>query len=147
MPVIQRSALVRYSPAQMYALVDDIESYPQFLPWCAATTVFSRSEDEVRAAIELHRGGVRKTFTTLNRLQKNKMIEVRLVEGPFHHLEGFWRFEPLGETGEGCKVTFDMNFEFSSRILGLTVGPVFNQITNTLVDAFCQRAEQIYGGS
>ena len=102
-----------YSPAEMFALVDDIEAYPQFLPGCRGTRVLSRSADEVRATIELSKGGVEKAFTTCNRSQQNKMIEVRLVEGPFKHLNGFWRFDPLGE--EGCKVSLDLEFEFASR--------------------------------
>jgi ribosome-associated toxin RatA of RatAB toxin-antitoxin module len=127
----------------MYALVDDIAAYPQFLPWCTATRVLSRNEDEVHAIINLARGGVQKAFTTCNRLQKNKMIEIRLVEGPFSHLEGFWRFTAL--TDQHCKVSLDMDFEFSNKLVELVFGPVFNQIANTLVEAFCKRARQIHG--
>ena len=93
MPTIKKSALVHHSAAQMFALVNDIESYSQFLPWCRSSTVLSRSEDEVRAQLELAKGAVHKTFTTVNRLQKDKIMEMRLVEGPFQHLEGFWRPE------------------------------------------------------
>lgn len=143
MAVVHRSALVPHSPEQMFALVDDIEAYPQFLPWCKRATVLYRDEDEVKASIELSRGSLNKSFTTVNRNQLNKMIEMRLVEGPFHHLEGFWRFTSLGESG--CKVAFDLEYEFSSRLLKMTIGPVFDHITNTLVDAFCERAEKIYG--
>lgn len=143
MTSINKSALVPYSPAQMYALVDDIESYPEFLPWCSAARVLMRGDDEVRASLALSKGGVDKTFTTCNRNQKNKMIEMRLVEGPFRHLEGFWRFDALGE--DGCKVSLDMEFEFSSRMLGLVVGPVFSQVANSLVDSFQQRAVEVYG--
>lgn len=143
MAIINRSALVRYSASQMFALVDDIEAYPEFLPWCKNATVLSRDEDEVRATLELSRAGIHKSFTTCNRLQKGKMIEIRLIEGPFQHLEGFWRFETLSE--EACKISLDMEFEFSSRILELTLGPIFGQITNSLVDAFCERAVNRYG--
>ncbi len=143
MPVVHKSALLPYTAAQMFALVDDIKRYPEFLPWCRSTREWERSEDEVRASIELAKGAIHKTFTTHNRMQKDKMIEMRLVEGPFHHLEGFWRFEPLGD--EACKVTLDMEYEFSNALLKMTVGPVFNQITNTLMDAFCRRAVEIYG--
>lgn len=132
-----------YSPAEMFALVDEIEAYPEFLPGCRGTRVLSRSADEVRATIELSKGGVEKAFTTCNRSQQNKMIEVRLVEGPFKHLNGFWRFDPLGESG--CKVSFDLEFEFASRVLSMVVGPVFSQIANSLVDSFLKRAEQVYG--
>ncbi len=143
MAVIEKSALVPYSPAQMYALVDDIEAYPQFLPWCKSSVVVFRNEDEVEASIDLAKGGLQKTFTTRNRLQQNKMIEMRLVEGPFKHLEGFWRFDALGD--DACKVRLDLEYEFSGTLLKMTVGPVFNQIANTLVDAFCKRATEIYG--
>lgn len=143
MPTIQRSALVPYSAAQMFALVDDIESYPKFLPWCKTSQVLSRSEDEVHGRLELSRSGMEKAFTTCNRLQKNKMIEMRLVEGPFRHLEGFWTFDALAT--DACKVSLALEFEFSNKLLSLTVGPVFSQIANSLVDAFCKRAGDVYG--
>ncbi len=143
MAVISRSALVPYAAHQMFHLVDDIESYPEFLPWCRSTKILSREQDEVHASIELARSGVHKTFTTCNRAQKNKMIEIRLVEGPFKHLEGFWRFESLSESG--CKVSLDLEFEFASKLLGMAVGPVFHQIANSLVDAFTRRAIDVYG--
>lgn len=143
MPVINRSALVPYSPAEMFSLVNDVDAYPDFLPWCKSARVLSRDEDEVRASLELARGGFEKSFTTCNRLQKNKMIEMRLVEGPFRHLEGFWRFEPLGE--QASKVSLDLDFEFSNKLVGLALGPIFNQIANTLVDSFCKRAIDVFG--
>ncbi|MGR6034692.1 MAG: type II toxin-antitoxin system RatA family toxin [Candidatus Nitrosoglobus sp.] len=144
MTILNRSALVPYTPAEMFALVDDIESYPQFLPWCRATQVHSRDKDNVYATIELARGAIHKSFTTHNRLQQDKMIEMRLVEGPFHHLEGLWRFDPIGEA-EGCRVSLAMEFEFSNRIIGLALGPIFSEIAATLVDAFCRRARNCYG--
>lgn len=127
----------------MFALVDDIDAYPQFLPWCRSARVLARDSDEVRATLELAKGALNKSFTTVNRLQPDKMIEMRLVEGPFRHLEGFWRFDALRD--DACRVSLDLDFEFSSRMLGMVAGPVFTQIANTLVDAFCQRAEQVYG--
>ncbi len=143
MTIINKFALVPYTPAQMYALVDDIEAYPEFLPWCKSTRVLSRTQDEVRATIELSKGGVEKSFTTCNRNQKNKMIQMRLVEGPFKQLEGFWRFDALGD--DGCKVSLDLEFEFASRMLGMVIGPVFSQIANSLVDSFQKRAVAVYG--
>ncbi|NOY63336.1 MAG: type II toxin-antitoxin system RatA family toxin [Gammaproteobacteria bacterium] len=143
MTTIRRSALLPYSAAEMYSLVDDIESYPKFLPWCVSATVFSRNDDEVRASLELARSGIRKSFTTCNRIQKNKMIEIRLVEGPFHHLQGFWRFEPL--EASACKISLDMEFEFSGRLLSMTIGPVFSQIAESLVESFGKRAVEIFG--
>jgi ribosome-associated toxin RatA of RatAB toxin-antitoxin module len=143
MSSIHKSALVPYSPAEMFALVDDIDRYPTFLPWCSAARVLARSDDQVRATISLSKSGVDKSFTTCNRNQKNKMIEIRLEEGPFRHLQGYWRFDALG--GDGCKVSLDLEFEFSSRVLGLVVGPVFNQVANSLVDSFQKRAVDVYG--
>jgi ribosome-associated toxin RatA of RatAB toxin-antitoxin module len=143
MPSIQRSALVPYSQAQMFDLVNDIESYPQFLPGCRSAAILSRDEDTIKATLELAKGAVRKSFTTCNRLQKNKMIEVRLVEGPFRHLEGFWRFDAL-ESGV-TRVSLHLEFEFSNRLVGLAIGPVFNQIASTLVDSFVRRAREVHG--
>lgn len=143
MTCINRSALVPYSPAEMFTLVDEIERYPEFLPWCREARVLTRRHDEVCASLSLSKGGVDKSFTTCNRAQKNKMIEMRLEEGPFKHLQGFWRFDALGE--HGCRVSLDLEFEFSSRMLGLVVGPVFNQVADSLVDSFRKRAVDVYG--
>lgn len=143
MTTISRSALVPYSPAQMFRLVDDIESYPQFLPWCRASRVLSRDIDEVRATIEIAYGALHKSFTTHNRLQQGKMIEIRLVDGPFKRLDGYWRFDELGQ--DGCKVSLDLDFELAPRLLNLTFGPVFSQIANSMIDAFSKRAEVVYG--
>ena len=143
MTTISKSALVPYTPEQMYRLVQEIEAYPQFLPWCPRAEILSRDTDEVRATLWLSKGGVEKAFTTCNRHQNNKMIEIRLVEGPFKCLEGFWRFDALGDSG--CKVSLDIAFEFSNRMLSMVVGPVFNQVANSLVDSFQKRAAEIYG--
>ena len=145
MPTIHKSALVRFTPTQMFDLVNDIDAYPQFLPWCGGSRVLSRDAEEVRATVDIAQGALRKSFTTHNRLQTNKMIEMRLVEGPFRRLEGFWRFDTLGE--QGCKVSLDLDFEFAGKLVSMAIGPIFNQIANSLVDAFCKRAEQIYGKS
>ncbi|HGX91808.1 MAG TPA: type II toxin-antitoxin system RatA family toxin [Candidatus Tenderia sp.] len=143
MSSISRNALVPYSAEEMFALVDDINAYQEFLPWCSNSEVLSREGDEVRGRLSLSKSGIEKSFTTCNRAQKNKMIEMRLEEGPFHHLEGFWRFNALAE--DACKISLDLEFEFSNKLLGLTFGPVFNQIASTLVDAFCKRAADVYG--
>jgi ribosome-associated toxin RatA of RatAB toxin-antitoxin module len=145
MPTVQKSAIVPYSASEMFQLVDDVDAYPQFLPWCRGAKVLSRTEDEVHATVEIAHGALHKSFSTRNRLQAGKMIEMRLVEGPFRRLEGFWRFDPLGE--RACKVSLDLEFEFSSRIIGMALGPVFSQITSTFVDSFRRRAEQVYGTS
>jgi ribosome-associated toxin RatA of RatAB toxin-antitoxin module len=127
----------------MYVLVDDIEAYPRFLPWCDDTRILYRDGDLVKATIGITKRGFDLSFTTCNRLQKNKMIEMRLLEGPFRHLQGFWRFESL--RGSACRVSLDLEFELSNRILRLTMTPIFNQITNSLVDSFVNRAREIYG--
>jgi ribosome-associated toxin RatA of RatAB toxin-antitoxin module len=140
---ISRSALVPFSPEQMYRLVDGIPLYPQFLPWCNAALEHERDADQVKASIDIAKGGVNKRFTTLNRLQVNKTIEMRLVDGPFRHLHGFWRFDELKQGA--CKVSLDLDFEFSNKLLSLAVGPVFSQVANTLVDSFVERARKVYG--
>lgn len=141
MPVIKRTAEVPYSAAQMYRLVDDIDSYASFVPMCAASKVHHRDNDEVRATLTLAKGGVQKSFTTLNRLQQDKMIEVRLVDGPFKQLEGFWQFEDLAT---GSRVSLYLEFEFASMLMGVAIGPLFNQVANMLVDAFIARAKGVY---
>ncbi|MDH5766248.1 MAG: type II toxin-antitoxin system RatA family toxin [Gammaproteobacteria bacterium] len=144
MSLISRNALVPYTTEEMYKLVEDIESYPQFLPWCRSTEVLSRDENEVRASIEIAKSGLHKSFTTTNRMQKNKIIEMRLLKGPFKHLQGFWRFDAL-KNSQACKVTFDLDFEFENKLMALAAGSVFNQIANTMVDAFSKRAIEVYG--
>lgn len=145
MPSINRSAIVPFSPEKMFALVDDINAYSQFLPWCQKSFEHSRNDDVVRASIELAKGRVKKSFTTQNRLHRGKMIEMKLVDGPFKQLEGYWRFHPLKE-GFACKVELDLAFEFSNKIIALAIGPVFTSVANSLVDAFVERAQSLYGG-
>ncbi len=142
MPIVKRSAQVPYSAAEMFRLVDAIEDYPQFLPWCKASKILNRSEDEVRATLILSGGGFQKSFSTCNRLQHDKMIEIKLLDGPFKHLEGYWQFQPIELNG--CEISLDLEFEFSGKLLSLAFAPVFNQVANTLVDAFIKRAQTIY---
>ena len=143
MATVNKSALVLYSAAEMYGLVENIEAYPQFLPWCRSARILSRSADEVRATIEMAKSGVHKSFTTCNRMQPNKMIDIRLLEGPFKRLQGYWRFESL--RAGASKVSLHMEFEFANTLLRVAVEPVFKQIANSLVDAFCKRAVDLYG--
>lgn len=142
MTIVEKSALVPYSSAQMFALVSDVASYPQFLPWCKASEVMSQDEDGIQASVTLSWAGVEKTFVTRNLHQQGQVIDIQLVEGPFKQLEGIWRFEQLGELGS--KVTLDLEFSFSSRILDKMVGPVFTQIANSLVESFHKRAQEVY---
>jgi ribosome-associated toxin RatA of RatAB toxin-antitoxin module len=143
MAEVVRSVLVGYSPEQMFALVDDVEHYPEFLPWCGGASVSYRDSRVTRAAILISYHGVRQTFTTENTKQAPLEMQIRLIEGPFRRLDGTWRFTGLG--GRGCKVELRMSYEFSSRMLERLVGPVFERIANTLVDAFARRAERVYG--
>ena len=143
MTTVNRNALVLYSAEEMYSLVNNVEAYPRFLPWCREARILFRDVDEIRASMHFSKHGIDTSFTTRNRLQKNKMIEMRLIKGPFHHLQGFWRFEPMGETAS--KVSLDLEFELSSTLLSIAIGPVFTQIANALVDAFVKRAREVYG--
>ncbi|MBA2654190.1 MAG: type II toxin-antitoxin system RatA family toxin [Gammaproteobacteria bacterium] len=145
MTIIQRSAIVPHTAEEMYKLVNAIEDYPDFVPWCKQTVVHSRDEDEIHATLSFEGGGFNKSFTTCNRLQKNKMIEMRLIDGPFKHLEGFWRFEHHEDTH--CMVKLDLEFELANKILGMAFGAVFNQVANSLVDAFSKRASEVYGNN
>ena len=140
---IHRSALVPHSAKDMYALVADVESYPEFLPWCSDVEVHMREGEVVEATLELHRGGLKKRFRTRNAMQPETSMELSLVGGPFRHLEGGWTFTPLGEAGS--KVALDLEFEFDSRALDLVVGAFFEDACNSLVDAFTQRASKVYG--
>lgn len=140
---VNKSMLVPYSPDQMFALIDDIERYPEFLPWCAATTVQVREEQVTRATLAIDFRGVRQQFTTENRKQRPRRMDLKLVSGPFRDLHGNWRFTDLG--GKGCKVEFELHYDFSSRMLAAMMGPVFGHVAGTLVDAFVKRAEAIHG--
>ncbi|MFU8797348.1 MAG: type II toxin-antitoxin system RatA family toxin [Gammaproteobacteria bacterium] len=147
MPIIHRSLLVPYTVSQMYTLVNHIEAYPEFLPWCKSSHILSLTEDEVRARLVLAHSGFEKSFDTCNRLQKDKMIEIRLLNGPFRILEGFWKFEQVEQDNRQnmCQVTLDLEFEFISKLVGLMIGPLFHPAVNTLVDAFSKRAITVYG--
>ena len=140
---INKFALVPYSPAQMCALVDDINAYAEFLPWCGRSVEINRSADTVEGELTIQYGQLNKTFTTRNLNTPESNIEMQLVEGPFKHLNGQWQFIKLGD--DGCKVVLNLRFEFSNKLLDMTVGPVFSQIANSLVDAFTERAVAVYG--
>lgn len=143
MPVISRSEIVPYTASEMFALVDAVEEYPKFLPWCRASKILKRDEDEVHAKLELTRGGIHKSFTTCNRLQPDKLIEIRLIDGPFEHLEGFWSFENMGE--QECKVALNLEFRIAGKLMSFALEPIFHQIANSFVKTFCKRAEDLYG--
>lgn len=143
MTTISRSALVPHSAQAMFELVDDVDRYNEFLPWCSDSGVIERNGDETRAYVTISKGGVSRSFTTRNRAQPGKMIEVRLVEGPFRRLDGYWRFQALRE--DASKVALDLEFEFSNSIVRMAFGRVFEQVANRLVDSFVKRADAVYG--
>ncbi|MGH8657292.1 MAG: type II toxin-antitoxin system RatA family toxin [Gammaproteobacteria bacterium] len=143
MPRFTRSAIVPYSAGQMYDLVNDVESYPKFLPWCASVHLFYQDASQLKASISLAKGGIKQSFITLNRLTPPHRIDLELVEGPFTRLSGVWQFEPLGESA--CKISLDMEFEFKSGLLGMAFRKVFAGVADSLVDAFCRRAQECYG--
>jgi len=140
---IHKSALVTYSPEQMFSLVDDINIYADFLPWCSRSNVVERNEDYVKGDLEISYSSLNKSFVTKNINTPYSQIEMQLVEGPFKHLRGLWTFTALGD--EGCKIELHMEFEFSNKLVDMTVGPVFSKIANSLVDAITERAKSIYG--
>ncbi len=142
MTIVKKRRVISFSCEQMYNLVNNVEQYAEFLPYCSQSLVHHRNENEVQATLVIAAAGMSKSFTTRNLLQANKMIEIRLLDGPFSHLEGFWRFD---EVPEGCQISFDLEFEFAGRMFSLLLGPVFEQVTDKMVDAFCERAEQLYG--
>lgn len=145
MTTIYKSALVPFSAARMYGLVNDVESYPDFLPWCSDGRLVSASAGEMCGEIEVSRMGVRQRFTTCNRLTENRRVDIGLRTGPFKRLDGFWLFTPLRE--DACKVELTLHFEFSGGLIDKAFGTVFNQIAASLVDAFCKRAGDLYGSS
>lgn len=143
MRVVKASALVPFSAGEMFALVDDIEAYPEFLPWCSNASVHVRKPDLVEASLELQRGNISKSFRTRNALDKDASIELSLLDGPFRHFSGAWKFHSLGD--EGCKVQLNLDFEFDSFMTDVLFGRFFEDTCSALVGAFTERAEAIYG--
>ncbi|HET8876375.1 MAG TPA: type II toxin-antitoxin system RatA family toxin [Casimicrobiaceae bacterium] len=141
MRAVKKSVLVPYSAAQMFELVDRVELYPQFLPWCGGTQVLEQGENRKTARIDIDYHGVRAHFTTGNVNDPPRSIVVTLKDGPFRHLHGEWRFIALSE--HGCKVEFDLAYEFATSLLDRVIGPVFSHIANTFIDAFVKRAESV----
>jgi ribosome-associated toxin RatA of RatAB toxin-antitoxin module len=127
----------------MYALVERVEDYPQFLPWCGGVEVHERQDDKLVSTLSIHYHGVKHAFTTENVNVPPVSMKMRLVEGPFKMLDGTWIFKPLRE--DACKIEFDLHYEFSNKILEQLIGPVFSVIANSFVDSFCKRAESVYG--
>jgi ribosome-associated toxin RatA of RatAB toxin-antitoxin module len=139
---VTKRVLVPYAAAQMFDLVDDIESYPRFLPWCGGARVLEHADAHKTARIDIDYHGVRAHFTTDNHNRAPHSIVITLKDGPFRHLHGEWRFRPLGDLGSS--VELDLEYEFATTLLDRVIGPVFGHIGNTLIDAFVKRAETVH---
>lgn len=137
---MKRSALIAEPPARMYALINDIERYPEFVPGCVGARVVERRENEVVATLTIKRGPLKTEFTTRNLLETDRRVLMQLVNGPFRVLEGLWTLTPLGELG--CRVELEMRFEFTNRVTGALFEPLFEDTAASLVDAFVQRARE-----
>ena len=141
--IVERSAIVAFTPAQMFALVDDVPHYPEFLPWCTGARAEQTSPTERLASIDVSKGTIRMQLTTRNTVLKDTDILMELVEGPFRHLVGRWGFSGMGE--RGSRIVFRVEFEFKSRLMAVALNPVFESICDKIVDAFVARAAKIYG--
>jgi ribosome-associated toxin RatA of RatAB toxin-antitoxin module len=139
---VTKSVLVPYAASQMFELVDRIELYPQFLPWCAGATVLAQEGSHKTARLDIAYHGVRSHFTTDNANRPPDSIIITLKDGPFRHLHGEWRFRALGE--HGCKVEFNLAYEFATALLDKAIGPVFNHIASTFIEAFVRRADAVH---
>ena len=143
MNFIKRSATVNYSPQQMFELVNNIENYPLFLPWCSASTVLHRDDKVIEASLDIVWSGIHKSFGTRNHLYAHERIEITLLHGPFRHLNGRWKFTK--DVQGGCKVDLELEFDLAGSFFDRLFQPIFNHIANSLVDLFCQRAVEVYG--
>lgn len=145
MIVVEKSLLVAYSAEQMFRLVDDVERYPEFMPWCGGAKLREQTGDDTVATLWIDFMSVKQSFTTANERRPPHLIDMKLQEGPFRDLRGQWHFRDLAESA--CKVSFKLEYEFSSSFMERVIGPVFSRITNSFVDAFVRRAENLYGES
>lgn len=144
MSVIERSALVMHSAKQMFDLINDCESYPKFLPGCSNARLLEQTDEFLIGELELSKAGMTYTFTTKNLLQEPEFIQITLLNGPFKKLEGFWRFTPLNEVA--CKINFKLEFEIAGgRLVTSALTPLFNKMASSQVEAFIQRADEVYG--
>ena len=141
MPTVVKSVLVQRPAATMFALVDDVEHYPEFLPWCSGTVVHERTPEATRASIDIDYHGLASRISTLNRKHAPERMDLEFVEGPFDKFKGHWRFVALGDAG--CRVEFALDYAFSNAAIDALLGPVFGHIMETLVDRFVARAESL----
>jgi ribosome-associated toxin RatA of RatAB toxin-antitoxin module len=145
MKSVAKSVLIWYRPQEMYDLVVDVPSYPQFLPWCSDAKVLEQASDFQTAQLSLSFGGISQRFTTQNTLVAGHSVGLALVDGPFSVLRGQWTFAPLRDFSQrACRITLNLEYDFASAALAAVVGPVFDKVANTLVDAFVERAEKKY---
>jgi ribosome-associated toxin RatA of RatAB toxin-antitoxin module len=148
MKTVQKSVLIWYSAAEMFALVTDVASYPQFLPWCDQAEVVEEDAGGMTAKVGISFAGLSQSFTTRNTHVKDRKVSLKLVDGPFSKLDGHWDFTPLGDGSQrACKVNFSLRYDFDNAALAALVGPVFDKIAGSMVDAFVKRATQVYGES
>lgn len=146
MKSVNKTVLIWYSPEEMFALVRDVGHYPEFLPWCSHAKVLEEDTDGMLAEVGMSIAGIRKAFVTRNQHEGQHRISMRLVKGPFSRLEGNWLFHPVGDgTQRACKVELQLVYGFDSAALAALIGPIFDRIANSMVDAFIQRAEKVYG--
>ncbi|MDW5444369.1 type II toxin-antitoxin system RatA family toxin [Polaromonas sp. SM01] len=146
MKTVHKSVLIWYSAAEMFALVTDVASYPQFLPWCDQAKVVEEDGHGMTAQVGISFAGIRQTFTTRNTHVQDHKVSLKLVDGPFSKLDGHWDFTPLGDGSQrACKVNFSLRYDFDNAALAALVGPVFDKIAGSMVDAFVKRAGQVYG--
>jgi len=141
MKEIRRSAIVEHSAAEMYRLVDDVESYPQFLPWCREARVETIAGKR-HATLTVGMGAIRQAFTTVNESRAGEAIDLQLIEGPFKRFKAAWRFKPLSD--HACEIVYSMQYEFANRVIGKLLEPLFGQIADTMVDAFTRRADELH---
>ena len=146
MKTVQKSVLIWYTAQEMFALVTDVPSYPQFLPWCDHSRVLEQGDSSMLAEVGIAFAGIKQTFTTRNQHVPGRRVDLKLVSGPFSNLDGSWTFTPVGGgTQRACKVDLELRYGFQNLALSALVGPVFDRIAGSLVDAFVKRAEQVYG--
>lgn len=143
MPTVNQSSLVPYSAEQMYNLVNNYEQYPQFLSGCVGTKTLSNGETELQAELHIQKLGISQHFSTHNTMIPNERIEMKLIKGPFRHLQGEWTFTPFDE--QSCKIALKLDFEFANPVVGMLFGKVFNEMTLKMVNAFKRRAKEVYG--
>ncbi|HEY8857452.1 MAG TPA: type II toxin-antitoxin system RatA family toxin [Rugosibacter sp.] len=143
MALIEKSVLIERTPAQMFELVDCVEDYPQFLPWCGGTEVLVRTPTRTAATLHINYHGIKSYFSTDNAKEAPHLMHITLTDGPLKQMDGQWCFLPLGDAA--CKIEFRLHYEFSNPVLEKVLGPVFSHITETLVESFVKRAQKVYG--